>query len=103
MGGVEKTDMLLSLYRTKFKLHKWYHQIAFHLFSLSSTSALIEYKDIGSKTALVNSLEKICQSLICVGANMIGESDDEIDKLPTKCYLTAEHIPNDILYDKHIH
>ena len=103
MGGVEKTDMLLSLYRTKFKLHKWYHQIAFHLFSLSSTSALIEYKDIGSKTALVNSVEKICQSLICVGANMIAESDDEIDKLSTKCHLTAEHIPSDILYDKHIH
>lgn len=103
MGGIEKADMLLSLYRTKFKSHKWYHQIAFHLFSLSSTSALIEYKEIGSKTALVNSLEKICQSLICVGANLIGESDDEIDKLSTKCHLTAEHIPSGILYDKHIH
>ena len=34
---------------------------------------------------------------------MVGESDDEIDKLSTKCYLTAEHIPSDFLYDKHIH
>ena len=39
MGGVDKADMLLSLYRTRYRSRKWYHRIAFHLFSLAAVNA----------------------------------------------------------------
>ena len=31
MGGVDKCDMLLALYRNKLKTRKWYKMIIFHL------------------------------------------------------------------------
>ena len=33
MGGVDKADMLLSLYRTKYRCRKWYQQIVCHVWS----------------------------------------------------------------------
>ena len=60
MGGVDKADMLLSFYRTKFRSQNWYYRIAFHLFSLASTNACIVYKKIGDTVFLVNFLHKIC-------------------------------------------
>lgn len=72
---------------------------------MTSTNALTVYNEIGGTISLVNFLEKICQSIICVAvaANMVDESDDETDKLLTKCHPTAKDIPSYIRYDKYIH
>ena len=40
IGRVDKADMLLSLYHTKYRSRKWYHQIGFHLFSLAALNSL---------------------------------------------------------------
>ena len=39
MGGVDKADMLLSLYCTECWSRKWYHRIGFHLFSLAAVNS----------------------------------------------------------------
>ena len=39
MGGVDKADMLLSLYCSKMRSRKWYHRIVGYLVSL----ALIDF------------------------------------------------------------
>ena len=39
MGGVDKADMLISLYKTKCKTKKWYHQIFFYRLTLSVVNA----------------------------------------------------------------
>ena len=103
MGDVDKADMLLSLYRTKYRSHKWYHRIVFHLFSLATTSAWIVYKEMGGIVPLVKFLDKICQSLICSGQHVIDESDEDIDQPRTKRLLRAQDIPIDIRYDKYNH
>jgi hypothetical protein len=41
MGGVDKADMFLSLYRTKLRTKKWYHRIAFHLLSLAVVNSFV--------------------------------------------------------------
>ena len=33
MGGVDKSDMMLALYRTKYRSRKWNQRIALHLIS----------------------------------------------------------------------
>ncbi len=64
MGGVEKADMLLSLYRTRFRSRKWYHQLAFHFFSMAAVNAWLLYQQMDGNEALVKFLGKICFSLI---------------------------------------
>ena len=44
MVGVDKADMLLSLYRTKYRLRKWYHRLAFHLLSLAVINSWTIYR-----------------------------------------------------------
>ena len=39
MGGVDKTDMVMALYKSKCKTSKWYQRIAVHLFSLAVVNA----------------------------------------------------------------
>ena len=35
MGGINKTDMMLSLYKKKCRTRKWYHHIFIHLLHLA--------------------------------------------------------------------
>lgn len=44
MGGVDKCDMLLSLYRNQQKSKKWYRRIIFHLLDLCIVNAWLLYK-----------------------------------------------------------
>ena len=45
MGGVDKADMYLSLYRLKFRSQKWYHRIVTHFFNLAIRNSYVLYKD----------------------------------------------------------
>ena len=61
MGGVDKADMLLALCKTKCKTSKWYHRIAFHLFSLAVVNAWIVYCKIGGSGAVLPFLQQMLQ------------------------------------------
>ena len=61
MGGVDKADMLLALYKTKCKTSKCYHRIAFHLFSLAVVNAWIVYCKIGGSGAVLPFLQQMLQ------------------------------------------
>ena len=71
MGGVDKADMLLSLYRTKYRSRKWYHRVAFHLFSLAVCNSWIMHKSMGGNKRLVDFLAEICISLIMLIQSMM--------------------------------
>lgn len=64
MGAVDKSDILLSLYRTRFRTRKWYLRIVFHLFSLSAVNGWNIYRQLGGNESLLKFLGKICFSLI---------------------------------------
>ena len=63
MGSVDEADMLMSLYRSRFRCRKWYHRIAFHLFSLSAVNSWIIYQQLGGNNTLADFLGNICFSL----------------------------------------
>ena len=44
MGGVDKCDMLLALYRNTLKTKKWYKRIIFHLLDLCVTNSWLLYR-----------------------------------------------------------
>lgn len=52
MGGVDKCDMLISLYRIFLKTRKWYKRIIFHLIDMCITNAWILYR--ASKDATIS-------------------------------------------------
>ena len=64
IDSVEKVDMLLSIYRSRFWCKKWYHCIVFYLFSLSTVNSWTMYQELGGNNTLVYFVGKICFSLI---------------------------------------
>lgn len=53
MGGVDKTDMLLSLFRSKIRPKQWFHWLRFHMFSLALTNNWVLCKETGGNDSLV--------------------------------------------------
>ena len=47
MGGVDKADMLLLLYRSKMRSRKWYHRIVVHLVFLALINSFTVYLQMG--------------------------------------------------------
>ena len=74
MGGVDKADMLLSLYCTKLRKKKWYHRIAFQLLSLAVVNSLVMYRDIGGEGSLID-FPVICRSLLASEPSHCGNED----------------------------
>ena len=104
MGGVDKADMLLSLYRTKHRSKKWYHHIAFHLISLAVVNAFLLYREVGGDGSLVDFLIDICRCLLVSDSQGSGESsNDEIPKHSRERSLRANQVPTNVCYDKHNH
>ena len=44
MGGVDKADMLMSLYRVSWRTRKWYHHIFYHTLNMCVINAWLVYK-----------------------------------------------------------
>lgn len=56
MGGVDKSDFLIALYRTFIRSRKWTLRVIFHYFNLAVCNAWLEYqKDKNSEGILMNS------------------------------------------------
>lgn len=54
MGGVDRVDMLLALYRVHMKSRKWYKRVLFHLIDLAVVNAWYLYRavDTGTEKAI---------------------------------------------------
>lgn len=103
MGGVDKCDMFLALYRTKLKTKKWYHRIAFHLLSVAVINAFIIYKEVGGKGSLLHFLIDVCRSLCAsVEEQSDSDSDGPLD-LTRRRSLSAKDVPSHIRYDRRNH
>ena len=100
MGGVDKADMFLSLYRSKMRSKKWYHRIAFHLLQLTAVNSYSLYKEIGGNGSYLDFLVDICGSLVA------AEDVDRVDRedLPkieiNNRSLKASNVPKSIRYDR---
>lgn len=45
MGGVDKCDMLMSLYRNSMKSRKWYKRVMFNFLDLCNVNAWLLYRE----------------------------------------------------------
>ncbi|CAB3987582.1 Hypothetical predicted protein [Paramuricea clavata] len=100
MGGVDKADMLLSLYRTKHRSKKWYHRIAFHLISLAAVNAFVLYREVGGEGSLVDFLVDICRCLLVESQDLGDSSDDEATTPLRQRSLRANQVPTNIRHDR---
>ena len=98
MGGLDKADMLLSLYRTKYRSRKWYHQIGFHLFCLAAVNSCLVYQQMGGSEILLKFLGKICFSLI--KSTTQHPDPNELAYKPEHRSLKATDVSDDIKEDK---
>ena len=98
MSGVDKADMLLLLYKTKYRSRKWYHQVAFHLFNSAVCNSWIIYQKLGGEKSLVEFLVEICFSLM---HGTSSTTDSEYD-VCTEVYrsMRSADIPREMPYDK---
>ena len=98
MSGVDKADMLLLLYKTKYRSRKWYHQVVFHLFNSAVCNSWIIYQKLGGEKNLVDFLVEICFSLM---HGTSSTTDSEYD-VCTEVYrsMRSADIPREIRYDK---
>ena len=75
MGGVDKAEMLLSLYRTKVRSQKWYHCIVFHLVSLALINSFTIYSQIGGIGSLLDFQIEICRCLLKADKEFDSDED----------------------------
>ena len=103
MGGVDKADMLIFLYKAKWKTKKkkCYHRIFFHLLILSVANAWTIYREIGGNVALLDFIISISRCLI----NTTSESNDENQEPPQKrrSVIRANQVPDNIHYEEKNH
>lgn len=57
MGGVNKVDFLISLYRTTIRSRKWTLRMTFHFMNLAVVNAWLEYRRDADKQSLPKQLD----------------------------------------------
>ena len=101
MGGVDKADMFLSLYRTKYRSRKWYHRIAFHLLSLAAVNAFVTYHEIGGNGSFLDFLVDICRCLLAVDLQHSNNLNNQPNAAPSaQLSLKADQVPKDVRLDQ---
>ena len=102
MGGIDKAVMLLSVYGTKYRLGKWYHRVAFHLFSLKVCNSWIIYQKLdGDNKSFVDFLAEIC---ILLMYEVSSTADSEYDVHPEVYHsMRSADIPREKRYGKFNH
>ena len=100
MGGVDKANMYLPLYRSKFRSRKWYHRIVTHFFNLAVVNSYVLYKELGRNGPLVDFLSDICRFLMAV-VDFPDNHNDEIPRIAKKVRsVRANDVPDAIRLDK---
>ena len=64
MDGIDRSDMIMALYCTKYRSCKWYQRIALHLISQCAVNAWIIYKEMGGLKTYLDFLTEICVTLM---------------------------------------
>ncbi|GBM86783.1 PiggyBac transposable element-derived protein 3 [Araneus ventricosus] len=64
MGGVDKSDMLKSLYDRDRKAKKWWHRLFFGIIEIAMVNSYICYSDIQDKIPLLEYKRRVTQGLI---------------------------------------
>ena len=89
MEGVDKADMLISLYRINFKTRRWYIKIFWHLVDIANVNAWLLYRRhcdhlrIGKKQRLLL-LDIVLGSLISANKVVLMETTSGKPGRPTK-------------------
>ena len=103
MDGVDKSDMMLALYQTKYRSRKWYQRIALHLISQCAVNAWIIYREMGGLKSYLNFLTEICVTLM-VGKPQSDQSEEESpEPAQPKKRMKASSVPETIRYDSYDH
>ena len=100
MGGVDKADMMLLLYKTKCRTRKWYHRIFIHLLHLAVVNSWVIYQEVGGRGNLLDFLINISRCL------MNSNDSDDFDPEPVakrRASVKANQVPNEIRKDKTDH
>ena len=100
MGGVDKAYMMLSLYKTKCRIRKWYHRIFIHLLHLAVVNSWVIYQEVGGRGNLLDFLINISRCL------MNSNDSDDFDPEPVakrRASVKANQVPNEIRKDKTDH
>ena len=98
IGGVDKVDMLLSLYGTKLRSRKWYHRIVFHLVSLALINFFTVYRQTGGKGSLLEFQIEISRCLL--KADKEVDSDEDMENPPRfQRSLKAKQTPDQVRND----
>ena len=98
IGGVDKADMLLSLYRTKLRSRKWYHRTVFYLVSLALINSFTVSRQISGKGSLLEFQIEICRCLL--KAEKEVDSDEDMENHQDSRALKAKQIPDQVCNDK---
>ena len=103
MGGVDKSDMYLSLYRTKCRTRKWYMRFFTHFINQAVIN-LVYVNSFGGTKSLLEFMQPLCISLLFGG---VSYNDDEVDDfephLKRTWSLKSNQFPEDVRYDCHNH
>ena len=109
MGGVDKADMYLALYRTKCRTRKWYTRFFTHFVNQSLINSWLLYVHaFGGTKSLVEFMLPLCFSLLA-GGNINESSDEEQCETPEAKggqrphSLKTNQIPEEVRYDRHNH
>ena len=82
MGGVDLTDMLISLYRTNIKSKRWYLKVIFHCIDIAKVNGWLLYRRFAD---LVNLSKKkqfqLLKFVSCIG-NALTTVGKELDTQP---------------------
>lgn len=95
MGGVDKTDMLISLYRNKMKGKKWYRRVFFHFMDMAVVNAWLLFRSVtGSNQQLAFFKLEIAT---CLLAGVSPNRNDETNNRERQ--VSAANVPPDVRYD----
>ena len=100
MGGVDKAYMMLSLYKTKCRIRKWYHRIFIHLLHLAVVNSWVIYQEVGGRGNLLDFFINISRCL------MNNNDSNDFDPEPVakrRASVKANQVPNEIRKDKTDH
>ncbi|XP_063586881.1 piggyBac transposable element-derived protein 3-like [Penaeus indicus] len=99
MGGVDKCDMMLSLYPIKMKSRKWYRRLIFHMIDLAIANAWHLQKAVkGTSSKYYKFKLAIAECLVQGALEPHPMQRDEMPNLP-RDVPSAKHVPNHVRFD----
>ena len=104
MGGVDKSDMMLALYRTKYRTRKWYQRLAMHFFSQSCVNAWIVHCSLcpDNSSSYIDFILDIALCLLHGQHNLLHCPENPEPQLKKKRVSRCD-VPMVIRYDKYDH